>query len=83
MKVIGFLIVFKNGKKYVHTIPVDVSLNTLIKIVVKYVEDKRVSIIDAAKALLEQKNISGDVAFRWHCSYLKDANTIEVDIDKI
>ena len=79
----GFLVIFKNGKQYVYKIPFDVSLNTMIRIIVKYVEDKRVSIIDAAKGLLEHQNISGDVKFRWFSSIILDSNTIMEDINEL
>ena len=49
------------------------------KIVKTYVEDKRVSIEDAAKALKEKQNISGYVKFKWCDSFIEDSNTIIID----
>lgn len=75
----AMLVVFKNGKKYVNIVPYKKPLSLMRKIVKTYVEDKRVSIEDAAKALKEGRNIYGDVKFIWRSSIIIDCNTITID----
>ena len=75
---VDILMVYKNGKKYANIVPYKKPLSLMRKIVKTYVEDKRVSIEDAAKALKE-KNINGDVKFKWCASFIENSNTIIID----